>query len=318
VEGGRPAPPSSAGSRDDGSSANAFPAKPAAPAEKAQSSPGGGGGGGVKEHGNSVCFKVDGGGAEEPVVGFEDAEGPRRQYGFMQRQFTSMLQPGVNKFSLRMFGSQKAVEKEQERVKTAGFWIIHPYSDFRAALPPPRTSLGRKFSGLRLARIGEHRHSLGGRPRPTEVRGFPPRHPLGQAPPRPFLPSSLPPFLPSSLPPFLPSSLPPFLPPLPPRGASLPCLATKTLQEGRAGSCIWGPLYLLRPLVRERAGTPPEQVRALPKGVRARWGARRDSNIIIYLKSWGPRWAHVGSFLSAQHKHLFMVSREGSTFLSEL
>lgn len=122
---------SSPGSRDD-SSANAFPAKPAAPAEKAQSSPGGrGSGGGVKEHGNSVCFKVDGGGGEEPVVGFEDAEGPRRQYGFMQRQFTSMLQPGVNKFSLRMFGSQKAVEKEQERVKTAGFWIIHPYSDFR-------------------------------------------------------------------------------------------------------------------------------------------------------------------------------------------
>ncbi|KAL9821035.1 potassium/sodium hyperpolarization-activated cyclic nucleotide-gated channel 1 [Geothlypis trichas] len=118
---------SSAGSRDDGS-ANSFPAKPAASAEKAQSSPGSGG---VKEHGNSVCFKVDGGGAEEPVVGFEDAEGPRRQYGFMQRQFTSMLQPGVNKFSLRMFGSQKAVEKEQERVKTAGFWIIHPYSDFR-------------------------------------------------------------------------------------------------------------------------------------------------------------------------------------------
>ncbi|KAM6226679.1 potassium/sodium hyperpolarization-activated cyclic nucleotide-gated channel 1 isoform 2-T2 [Spheniscus humboldti] len=121
---------SSAGSRDDGS-ANAFPAKPAAPAEKAQSSPSGGGSGCVKEHGNSVCFKVDGGGGEEPVVGFEDAEGPRRQYGFMQRQFTSMLQPGVNKFSLRMFGSQKAVEKEQERVKTAGFWIIHPYSDFR-------------------------------------------------------------------------------------------------------------------------------------------------------------------------------------------
>lgn len=121
---------SSAGSRDDGS-ANAFPAKPAAPAEKAQSSPGGGSSGGVKEHGNSVCFKVDGGGSEEPAVGFEDAEGPRRQYGFMQRQFTSMLQPGVNKFSLRMFGSQKAVEKEQERVKTAGFWIIHPYSDFR-------------------------------------------------------------------------------------------------------------------------------------------------------------------------------------------
>ncbi|XP_067086831.1 potassium/sodium hyperpolarization-activated cyclic nucleotide-gated channel 2 isoform X1 [Osmerus mordax] len=50
---------------------------------------------------------------------------------YMQRQFSSMLQPGVNKFSLRMFGSQKAVEKEQERMKSAGNWIIHPYSDFR-------------------------------------------------------------------------------------------------------------------------------------------------------------------------------------------
>ncbi|XP_038643030.1 potassium/sodium hyperpolarization-activated cyclic nucleotide-gated channel 4-like [Scyliorhinus canicula] len=50
---------------------------------------------------------------------------------FMQRQISAMLQPGVNKFSLRMFGSHKAVEIEQERVKSAGFWIIHPYSDFR-------------------------------------------------------------------------------------------------------------------------------------------------------------------------------------------
>ncbi|XP_053869684.1 potassium/sodium hyperpolarization-activated cyclic nucleotide-gated channel 2 isoform X2 [Malaclemys terrapin pileata] len=49
----------------------------------------------------------------------------------MQRQLGAMLQPGVNKFSLRMFGSQKAVEREQERVKSAGAWIIHPYSDFR-------------------------------------------------------------------------------------------------------------------------------------------------------------------------------------------
>uniref|UniRef100_A0A8C2TT55 Hyperpolarization activated cyclic nucleotide gated potassium channel 3 n=1 Tax=Coturnix japonica TaxID=93934 RepID=A0A8C2TT55_COTJA len=45
--------------------------------------------------------------------------------------FGAMLQPGVNKFSLRMFGSQKAVEIERQRVKSAGSWIIHPYSDFR-------------------------------------------------------------------------------------------------------------------------------------------------------------------------------------------
>lgn len=101
-----------------------------------------------------MCFKVDGGG-DEPAGGLEDAEGPRRQYGFMQRQFTSMLQPGVNKFSLRMFGSQKAVEKEQERVKTAGFWIIHPYSDFRYGLRAPRAPrASRRRRRARRARGG--------------------------------------------------------------------------------------------------------------------------------------------------------------------
>ncbi|XP_069077682.1 potassium/sodium hyperpolarization-activated cyclic nucleotide-gated channel 1 [Pleurodeles waltl] len=115
---------SASNSRDDGNNVLTGKAeKGTAPAAAAAT-------GGKDPHGNSVCFKGDG--AEEPVVGFEDAEGVRSgQYGFMQRQFSSLLQPGVNKFSLRMFGSQKAVETEQERVKTAGFWIIHPYSDFR-------------------------------------------------------------------------------------------------------------------------------------------------------------------------------------------
>ncbi|CAL8359845.1 unnamed protein product [Arctogadus glacialis] len=53
------------------------------------------------------------------------------QSTFIQKQFGAMLQPGVNKFSLRMFGSHKAVALEQERLKSAGTWIIHPYSDFR-------------------------------------------------------------------------------------------------------------------------------------------------------------------------------------------
>ncbi|XP_067410814.1 potassium/sodium hyperpolarization-activated cyclic nucleotide-gated channel 2 [Emydura macquarii macquarii] len=73
-------------------------------------------------------------GAESGSPGGPEAGGgePRgSQASFMQRQFGAMLQPGVNKFSLRMFGSQKAVEREQERVKSAGAWIIHPYSDFR-------------------------------------------------------------------------------------------------------------------------------------------------------------------------------------------
>ncbi|KAM9243422.1 potassium/sodium hyperpolarization-activated cyclic nucleotide-gated channel 3 isoform 2-T2 [Dugong dugon] len=48
-----------------------------------------------------------------------------------RRRLRTLLQPTVNKFSLRVFGSHKAVEIEQERVKSAGAWIIHPYSDFR-------------------------------------------------------------------------------------------------------------------------------------------------------------------------------------------
>ncbi|XP_040269630.1 potassium/sodium hyperpolarization-activated cyclic nucleotide-gated channel 4 [Bufo bufo] len=73
---------------------------------------------------HSSTGKVD---AREQILSGGDEE----QSSFMHRQFGALLQPGVNKFSLRMFGSQKAVEREQDRVKSAGFWIIHPYSDFR-------------------------------------------------------------------------------------------------------------------------------------------------------------------------------------------
>ncbi|XP_078285825.1 potassium/sodium hyperpolarization-activated cyclic nucleotide-gated channel 3 [Rhinoraja longicauda] len=74
----------------------------------------------------SALFKADG---ADQIFLEDDLRAS--QSGFLQRQFGAMLQPGVNKFSLRMFGSQKAVEREQERVKSAGFWIVHPYSDFR-------------------------------------------------------------------------------------------------------------------------------------------------------------------------------------------
>lgn len=94
-----------------------------------------GGGGGEEAAGSSQHQ-----GIPDQQAGFIKLEGIEQilpdderyyQAGFMHRQFGAMLQPGVNKFSLRMFGSEKAVEREQERVKSAGFWIIHPYSDFR-------------------------------------------------------------------------------------------------------------------------------------------------------------------------------------------
>ncbi|XP_062367293.1 potassium/sodium hyperpolarization-activated cyclic nucleotide-gated channel 3 [Cinclus cinclus] len=65
--------------------------------------------------------------ATEQIV----AEGEAAASTFVQRQLGAMLQPAVNKFSLRMFGSHRAVEIERQRVKSAGAWIIHPYSDFR-------------------------------------------------------------------------------------------------------------------------------------------------------------------------------------------
>ncbi|XP_048881622.1 potassium/sodium hyperpolarization-activated cyclic nucleotide-gated channel 3 [Brienomyrus brachyistius] len=69
-------------------------------------------------------------GTPEAILDGEDYS-YSNQSTFIQRQFGAMLQPGVNKFSLRMFGSHKAVAMEQERLKSAGSWIIHPYSDFR-------------------------------------------------------------------------------------------------------------------------------------------------------------------------------------------
>ncbi|XP_072107886.1 potassium/sodium hyperpolarization-activated cyclic nucleotide-gated channel 1-like isoform X1 [Mobula birostris] len=94
-----------------------------------QQQQGQGQGQGGKEQ-NSVGFKIEGGAAgDDPMLGQDGEDFP--QYSSMQSHFTALLQPGVNKFSLRMFGSQRAVEKEQQRVKTAGYWIIHPYSDFR-------------------------------------------------------------------------------------------------------------------------------------------------------------------------------------------
>lgn len=98
-----------------------------APSRKASSSVHGLGQTQNQQSRNSVTFLKS---EDGPQIVPDDLY-PRDNQTFMQRQFSSMLQPGVNKFSLRMFGSQKAVEKEQERVKSAGNWIIHPYSDFR-------------------------------------------------------------------------------------------------------------------------------------------------------------------------------------------
>ncbi|KAG5286188.1 hypothetical protein AALO_G00012020 [Alosa alosa] len=102
-----------------------------APSRKASSSVHGATHPGAQQPRNSVTFQKTEDGPAIVAAAAEDTDAGGSQASFMQRQFSSMLQPGVNKFSLRMYGSQKAVEREQERVKSAGNWIIHPYSDFR-------------------------------------------------------------------------------------------------------------------------------------------------------------------------------------------
>uniref|UniRef100_A0A9J8CQ02 Hyperpolarization activated cyclic nucleotide-gated potassium channel 4 n=1 Tax=Cyprinus carpio carpio TaxID=630221 RepID=A0A9J8CQ02_CYPCA len=110
------------------------------PSEESPPGAAGGGGGGGGEDAAGASQQQQQPGVPDQQAGFIKLEGideilpdDERYYqaGFMHRQFGAMLQPGVNKFSLRMFGSEKAVEREQERVKSAGYWIIHPYSDFR-------------------------------------------------------------------------------------------------------------------------------------------------------------------------------------------
>uniref|UniRef100_A0A670K7G1 Hyperpolarization activated cyclic nucleotide gated potassium channel 2 n=1 Tax=Podarcis muralis TaxID=64176 RepID=A0A670K7G1_PODMU len=132
--GGGGGAPTAASAASSGCASPAASSSPAAsPASKGRllSLRGGGMGSRAGKGGspNGECRR--GGGEEGVSSGPDPGEPGGSQASFMQRQFSAMLQPGVNKFSLRMFGSQKAVEREQERVKSAGAWIIHPYSDFR-------------------------------------------------------------------------------------------------------------------------------------------------------------------------------------------
>ncbi|KAK2503130.1 hypothetical protein MC885_014974 [Smutsia gigantea] len=56
--------------------------------------------------------------ASGPIPGSATGPEPKR------RQFGTLLQPTVNKFSLRVFGSHKAVEIEQEREENSPPWIV--------------------------------------------------------------------------------------------------------------------------------------------------------------------------------------------------
>lgn len=47
------------------------------------------------------------------------------------RSVSGSMSITVNKMSVKLYGSEKAVIQEQQRMEKAGQWIIHPYSNFR-------------------------------------------------------------------------------------------------------------------------------------------------------------------------------------------
>lgn len=48
-----------------------------------------------------------------------------------RRSFNGSMVVPVNKMSIKLYGSEKAVLREQARMMQAGKWIVHPYSNFR-------------------------------------------------------------------------------------------------------------------------------------------------------------------------------------------
>nr|XP_039270745.1 potassium/sodium hyperpolarization-activated cyclic nucleotide-gated channel 2-like isoform X1 [Styela clava] len=55
---------------------------------------------------------------------------PDKKMNF-RRSVTGSMSIPVNKMSIKLYGSEKAVLQEQQRMEKAGNWIIHPYSNFR-------------------------------------------------------------------------------------------------------------------------------------------------------------------------------------------
>ena len=52
----------------------------------------------------------------------------------LREQFTSFFQVSDNKLALKLFGNKNALEKEKQRHKAVGHWVIHPCSDFRSSV----------------------------------------------------------------------------------------------------------------------------------------------------------------------------------------
>jgi len=51
----------------------------------------------------------------------------------LRDQFTSFFQVSDNKLAMKLFGNKSALEKEKQRHKAVGHWVIHPCSDFRSS-----------------------------------------------------------------------------------------------------------------------------------------------------------------------------------------
>lgn len=61
----------------------------------------------------------------------------------------SVFEPSMNRLSMKIYGSEKAVLKERLRQRSLAVWVIHPCSKFRCVvIPLPRPLRSRTVSAV--------------------------------------------------------------------------------------------------------------------------------------------------------------------------
>jgi len=67
-----------------------------------------------------------------PVIGgTRDVDDNASTAGYLREQFSALFQVSDNRLAMKLFGSRNALQKEKQRQKESGNFVIHPCSSFR-------------------------------------------------------------------------------------------------------------------------------------------------------------------------------------------
>lgn len=61
----------------------------------------------------------------------DEKPSPKRRRPTVLAGLRAVFEPSMNRLSMKIYGSEKAVLKERLRQRSLGAWIIHPCSKFR-------------------------------------------------------------------------------------------------------------------------------------------------------------------------------------------